>query len=335
MATTTEDAIEGELVDPGTALATLNKSELDMQITTAKQYPRSLTQFKQDVLEMTTLDEETAAGMFYVIPRDGKKIEGPSVRLAEVVASSWGNLRCGARIVGIDEKTVTAQGFCFDLQKNVAASIEISRRITGKKGRFSDDMIQVTANAAKSIALREAIFKVVPRAMFKEAYEQAKLTSIGKASSMSEKRHGAMDWFKKAGASERQVLDFLGHKGIDDITVEDLITLRGLVTAIKDGELTIESALAVDSDSGSKVKTSPLNEKLKTEQKPVEQPPADNPDLEIELTQLAEAGGCPADALAGVIEIAMGMGAAGADYLRTRPWDKQPAKGGKKQQSIV
>lgn len=257
-----------EVTDNSSALEALNRSEIDIQITTAKRYPRSIKAFKQQAMEMATLDEETAGSMFYVLPRGGKKIEGPSVRLAEVVGSCYGNLRYGSRIVSTDDKFITAQGACHDLEKNIAITYEVKRRITNKTGqRFNDDMIQATGNAASAIALREAIFKVVPRSIFKAIYEEARLTSVGKATSMSEKRHKAVDWFKKAGATDAQIYGFLGRAGIDEITIDDLITLRGMVTAIKDGEITIEAAFAVKGDqanrTGSKAKPSAANDLLK------------------------------------------------------------------------
>lgn len=283
MSTTYDQETGDELVfteDTGGALEAINRSEIDVQIKTAKAYPRSIKQFKADAMEMACLDEDTAASMFYVLPRGGKKIEGPSVRLAEVVGSSWGNLRYGSRIVGTDDKFITAQGMCFDLQKNIAASVEVKRRITDKNGnRFNDDMIQVTSNAACSIALRAAIFKVVPFAFVKPVYEQAKLTSLGKAESMSTKRHRAMDWFIKAGASQEQILGFLERKGLDDVTLDDLVMLRGLCTAIRDGEVTIEDALRVETRGpGSKIKTSAVNEKLKPNGAAAEPAPAEGVD---------------------------------------------------------
>lgn len=262
------EALEGELItaeqiDNSTALMALNKSEIDMQIVTAKRFPRSIKQFKSNAMELACLDEETAASMFYVLPRSGKKIEGPSARLAEVVGSSWGNLRYGSRIVSTDDKFITAQGSCFDLEKNIAVQVEVKRRITDKNGRrYNDDMIQVTGNAAMSVALRNAIFKIVPFALVKSVYENAKLTSIGKADSMQDRRQRAVDWFVKAGASQEQVLQAIERKGVDDITVDDLVTLTGLRTAIKDGESTIEEALGPKPDTKAKARKSDLNEKL-------------------------------------------------------------------------
>lgn len=240
----------GELVDDdiiteelGGGLAQFNREEIDMQVATAHRFPRSIKQFRQEVGEMACLDEETAGTMFYALPRGGKKIEGPSARFAEVVGAAYGNLRYGARIVGIEGNFVVAEGVCFDVQKNVSATVHVRRRITNKEGRkFDDDMIQVTGNAACSIALRNAIFKVVPMGLVKDIYEQAKLTSIGKAKSISEQRHKMLDWFAKTGATQEVVLASLGRAGLDDVTQDDLILLRGMVNAIKEGDVTIESA---------------------------------------------------------------------------------------------
>src|SRR6185369_14649302 len=105
------ETYEGEIVENSTelvhaagavvSLAGWQREEIDIQIATAKRYPRSITAFKRQCLEMATLDEETAGSMYYVLPRAGKKIEGPSVRLAEIAGSAWGNLRSKSYIVEV------------------------------------------------------------------------------------------------------------------------------------------------------------------------------------------------------------------------------------------
>lgn len=278
-------AIQAELCDDDTGVIVndqqtamdVSRVEIDTQIATAKKYPRSIKAFKQQALEMATLDEDTAASMFYTLPRAGKKIQGPSIRMAEVVGTSYGNLRYGARIVSTDASFITAQGACHDLEKNIAITYEVRRRITNRQGqRFNDDMIQTTGNAAMSIALREAIFRVVPRSLFNSIYEASKLASIGKAKTMAEQRHGAFDWFKKAGATEAQLLAFLERQGIDDVTTDDIITLRGLVTAIKEGEITIENALRPNAERVNTAKTKEeLEAALKASKKPEPKVPSE------------------------------------------------------------
>lgn len=165
--------------DSGT-VALLNKSEIDMQISTAHKYPRSIKRFRDESLAMVTLNEAVAQECIYSLPRDGKNIEGPSARFAEVIASAWGNSRAGARVVSDQGDFVTAQGVFHDLERNVAITYEVQRRIVDKNGRrFKPDMIGVTANAACSIALRNSILKGVPKAFWADMYEAARQTAIG------------------------------------------------------------------------------------------------------------------------------------------------------------
>jgi len=263
----------------GGALAALAKSEIDVQISTAKHYPRSIRRCRDEAMALATLDEETAATMFYALPRGGKKIEGPSARLAEVVVYAWGNIRAQAVVTDVGDKFVTALGTCFDLEKNIAVQVEVRRRITNSSGRrFDDDMIVVTGNAAASIAFRNAVFKAIPFALFKPVYEQARLASLGQAKTMTERRGAALDWFAKAGISEARVLAVLGRAGVEEITMEDLITLTGLRTAIKDGDTTVDEAFPTESGGRSapaaSAKVSDLNERIGAKKKATEPEPA-------------------------------------------------------------
>ena len=168
-----EQHIEVMQVNSAESLAALTRSEIDVQIATAKQYPRNLARVLGNIETLATMDEEIAGSCFYTLRRQGKVIEGASVRMAEIIASSWGNLRVQARIIGNDGKMITAQGVCHDLESNYAVSAEVKRRITDKNGHtFSEDMQVVTGNAACAIAMRNALFKVVPAALVKKVIDK-------------------------------------------------------------------------------------------------------------------------------------------------------------------
>ncbi len=229
----------------GGTVALLNKAEIDQQITTAHAYPRSVKKFRDDALAMVTLTESVAAGCIYALPRDGKVIEGPSARCAEVIASAWGNCRAGARVVSDQGEFVTAQGVFHDLERNVAITYEVQRRITNKQNkRFSADMIGVTANAACSIALRNAILKGVPKAFWSDIYEAARKCAAGNAASLATRRADAIKAFAVYGIKEEQILKTLNRAGVADVTLDDLVILRGMYTAIKEGDTTPEEAFA-------------------------------------------------------------------------------------------
>lgn len=254
-----------EQVTTVTALEALNKSEIDIAISTAHRFPRSILKFKNEALAMATLDEETASSCFYVLKRENKNIEGPSVRLAEIIGSAWGNLRYGARVISIDDKFVSAQGVCHDLEKNISANVEVRRRITMKDGRrYSDDMIGVTCNAACSIALRNAIFKVVPFTYAKDIYEKAKKVAVGDTQTLSTRRQQMVSHFSKMAVTLAMILELLEKPSIEDVGLEDLATLKGIATAIKDGDSSVDEVFGKKEPAApAKTESSGLSESLK------------------------------------------------------------------------
>lgn len=225
-------------------VALLNKSEIDQQIATAHKFPRSIATFLKNAKAMVTLNEQIARECVYALPRDGKMIEGASARFAEIVASAYQNLRIGARVVNDQGDFITAQGVAHDLENNVAITFEVQRRIVDRRGnRYSPDMVGVTGNAASSIALRNAILKVVPKAFWAGLYDAARHVIAGDVTTLASKRTNAL---KECSlfASEAQVLKVLGRAGVQDITIDDLVTLAGLLTAIKEKDISPEEAFA-------------------------------------------------------------------------------------------
>ncbi len=233
---------EPEVIE-ASALTSITKGEVDIQVSTAKRYPRDLARFLKNAESLATVDAETAASCFYSVPRDGKRIEGPSVRLAEIVAACWGNLRCEARIVDEGAAFITAQGTAWDIENNVLMRMETRRRITGRNGRrYGDDMIITTGNAAAAIAFRNALFKVVPTAVTKTLQERVRKVALGDAATLVARRSRALEWFNKAGVGVERVLAVLERDGVESINLEDLFTLQGIRTAIMDGTTSIDEA---------------------------------------------------------------------------------------------
>ncbi len=242
-------------VEPG-ALAILNSSEIDMQIATARKYPRSIVKFRSEALAMVTLNEQVAQECIYSLPRreknketgqwEVKPIEGPSARFAEVIMSAWGNIRAGARVVSDVGDFVTAQGVFHDLERNTALTYEVPRRITDSKGvRYKADMIGVTSNAACSIALRNAVLKGVPKAFWSDIYDAARQAAIGNVQTLVARRGRALEVLQKMGVQRDTVFKFLRVAGPEDITLEQLGTLFGITQALREGDTTPEQAFAV------------------------------------------------------------------------------------------
>ena len=290
------ELVEVEPYEVSPALLAQENAEYDRQIATAKKYPRSTRQFLQEATELACLDEDSAGECMYGLSRGGKRIEGPSARLSEILAYAWGNCRAQARVIEVGERFVTAQGAFFDVEKNVAIAYEVQRRITNKHGqRFNDDMITVTSNAACSIALRNAILKGIPRAVWRPVYQRARLTAVGDQSTLAERRSQMLAAFAKQGTQPETIFTHLGYKGEEDITLDDLAYLRGVFTAIRDNEISPDNAFAVARDQPDSepapARKSDLNETLgrKTgDKQPETAPPADEPEKQPEPVDHAE-----------------------------------------------
>lgn len=261
--------VVGRALPPGeeaevASLSLVERATLDVQIVTAKAYPRSVTDALDEALTLVTLDKETAGSMFYRLKRENKIITGPSARLAEVLAYCWKNLRIEGEVVEVNRTHIVAMGTCFDLERNVARRTRVQRRITNSEGRrYSDDMIGVTGNAAVSIAARNAMIQSIPRVFVEKICAEAMALYAGKADDLPLRRSQAMEWYTRQGATPAQVLTFLGVKRVEDIGAEELASLRGLRNAVEEGIETVENGLrGLGEEAAEKGGADELNEAL-------------------------------------------------------------------------
>ena len=232
------------------------RAEYDVQIATAKKFPRNVKRAADNAVAIVTMDKETASSCGYAVPRAGKNISGPSVHLARILAAEWGNLRVEAKVINITETQIISQAICFDLEKNYAVKVEVRKSIVGKKGRFTEDMITVTGNAANAISYRNAVFAVIPKSIIDKVYNSSRELLTGDLSDEAKlinKRKKVLDGFKDTyGVTEKEVLDMLGLNTVNQIKKDEIIILIDTAQAIKDGDTTVKEAFNRKDDSEKK-----------------------------------------------------------------------------------
>ncbi len=226
----------------------VERANVDSQVATAKRYPRDIRRSIDNSVVMATMNQETAQSCSYALPRGGKPITGPSVHLAKIIVSNWGNMRTEAKVVQITDKQVISRGTCWDLETNVASAFEVRRSIIGKNGqRFSDDMITVTGNAANSIAYRNAVFAVIPKAITDRVYYAAQKFITGDLSDsdkLLKVRTGVMNNFKNNyGITEEEVVKMCGKQTVNQIGADEISMLMGTIQALKDGDTTVDELM--------------------------------------------------------------------------------------------
>lgn len=226
----------------------VERANVDSQVATAKRYPRDIRRSIDNSVVMATMNQETAQSCSYALPRGGKPITGPSVHLAKIIVSNWGNMRTEAKVVQITDTQVISRGTCWDLETNVASAFEVRRSIIGKNGqRFSDDMITVTGNAANSIAYRNAVFAVIPKAITDRVYYAAQKFITGDLSDydkLLKVRTGVLNNFKNNyGITEEEVVKMCGKQTANQIGADEISMLMGTIQALKDEDTTVDELM--------------------------------------------------------------------------------------------
>ncbi len=202
---------------------------LDVQVATARAYPRSIVKFEKGLEAMALRTRAIADDCTYAVPKGGQKIIGPSVRLAEMIQCNYQNLVVEAGFLEEGARHVIAVGTCRDLENNNANRIQVTRPIIGKGGkRYPSHMVETTIAAAISIARRNAIIATVPRPLWDPCWHKAKLLAIGADghTPFAQRVDEAFAALLKLGAEEANILSYLGAEGRAEVGVDDIVALR-------------------------------------------------------------------------------------------------------------
>lgn len=256
--TVEKDAPEASLALTPSQLGLVERAAIDAQIATARAFPRDIELFKKRALSMVTFDLETAESCIYSRPVgkeknpktgkwEEKNAEGESIRMAEIVAACYGNLRVAARIVEQTPTYVKCEGVSHDLESNYAAKSEVVESTVTKDGSpYSARQSTVVAKAALSKAYRDAVFRTVPKSMCKFLRIAAENMMAKAAAGLTpaDRFAKALKWFSKRDAelTPERVLAALQVKAPADLTEEHFTTLTGLKTAITDGDSSVAEA---------------------------------------------------------------------------------------------
>ena len=237
----------------------LAMAELNQDVVTARSFPRSVATVMRNITELVMLDEQTAKECVYAVPRDGKTIRGPSIRLAEIIASQWGNCHCASRIVHIDriEKYVESEGIFHDLETGLKRTARTRKAIAKRDGSvYTLDMIMTAGNAAASIGMREAILKGVPKAVWRQAYEHAEKVIRGDVSTLVERRGEAMKALLGIGVTAERVFAAIGVAGMEEIGLDELADLFTMYQGVKNGDTNVDDVFPAIRSKGEDQPTS-------------------------------------------------------------------------------
>ena len=239
----TIDAGTGEVVRVNETILAVETAAANNAVDTAKRYPRIVADFLNDLETWSCLDEGTAVSCFYSLPRGGKKIIGASARFAELAVCAWGNIEVGTRVVGEAEGFVIVEGICRDMQKNVSRRDQVRRPILDREGeRYQQSVVESTIATATAIAGRNAILKVVPRALWEPVFNKALKLASGSGETTEEKRRVTFEYLTvQLGVPEERLFTYLDGRKVPDWTNDDILALRGKARLLHEGSSTVDA----------------------------------------------------------------------------------------------
>lgn len=205
----------------------------------AKQFPRdvemAITRIKTACMR-TSLAEVA----MYEYPRGDTRVKGPSIRLAEALAQNWGNMQVGVSELAQDNGESSVMAFAWDLETNTRAvkTFQVPHVRYTKDGGVKPltdprDIYEAVANQGAR-RLRACILSVIPGDVVELAVERVILTkreAVGDPKVAIKKISAA---FSKYGVTDADIERFLRHK-IEAVSVDEVIRLRDIGTAIRDG----------------------------------------------------------------------------------------------------
>lgn len=213
-------------------------AEIQAAILMAKHAPRNESQCFINIIEACKRPM-LAESAQYTYPRGGQLVKGPSIRLAEVLARAWGNVRVGITITTQDADKTEARAYAFDMQTNymIDQDFVVPHKRTTKKGvtKLTDerDIRELVQNIG-SRYLRGCILRLIPGDVVESALEQVEKTLLSSDVPIAERIKRMVVAFSELGVGVEHIEKRLGHN-LDATIPAELVTLQTIFKTIKDG----------------------------------------------------------------------------------------------------
>lgn len=197
-------------------------------------------------IEAVCGNERFAEIAAYEYPRGGETIWGLSIRAAEAIATAWGNIDFGFKIVEQRDGEAGEFGwsrvsaFCWDMQTNTRRSLEFTVphcRVTKKQTTALHDprdIYEMVANQAQR-RVRACILAIIPKHIQMAAEDAIeKATSSKYKGDMAGYRAKAVEMMGKLGVTVDHLEKKFGKK-VAALTDKDLGSIKRIYNSVHDG----------------------------------------------------------------------------------------------------
>jgi hypothetical protein len=276
-------------------------AEVQAAMMIARANPRDQLAAMDRILNACTRPSLADAAV-YTYAKGGSDVSGPSIRLAEAIAQSWGNMQFGIRELDQSSGESTVQAYAWDVETNTRREItfQVPHIRFTKKGSYDladpREIYELVANQG-SRRLRACILAVIPGDVTEAAVSQCEMTMKTKADTSPEAMKKMVDAFSPFGVTREQIEGRIQRK-IDAIQPAQVVALKKIYASLRDGMSSPKDWFDVPDDAASI---------------PVPQPKAKatvKEPVKTEPEQVSDAPNVPAEAKPASTKTAEGMATA-------------------------
>lgn len=236
----------GEIINQGKALQHVRGENISSVSVMQPRLP--IGEIQKYALEECRLAPEKLTYAYTVRNKDGSRsiIEGPSVKLAMILARLYGNCSISTNCIEETRDKWVFEAIFVDRQTSFETKVQFEHfKPKSKRGKFDmDRVMQASFLIGQSKAKRKAIFEAMPPFLVKRAFEVAK-DAVGKIA--TEKAGGifqAVDklkpYFARYGVDMAMLEQKIG-KSWKTWNEQDIGLLRRIAESIKDGITSVEN----------------------------------------------------------------------------------------------
>lgn len=258
-----------------TAIAAQAKAMVESRYIMAMRNPRNWDQVRLDLLkECRRPAFAHNKSTFYKKPIGQNTVDGLGIRFVEVALRCMKNVLIETSMIFEDENKEIHRVSVTDLESNVTYPLDVKVTKTVERSKPSDDgtYISVRKNsygkntytipaqdddllnkrgAMVSKAVRTLGLRIIPGDLCDEAEAIIKKIRLDNAAQdPGAERKRIIDAFSEIGVKATELASYLGHS-IDQCSPAQLVDLRGIYGAIKDGEATWKSVMDNKAENGS------------------------------------------------------------------------------------
>lgn len=175
----------------------------------------------------------------YTYSRGGTDITGPSIRLAEAMAQSWGNMQFGIRELDQRNGESTVQAFAWDVETNTRREVTFQvphvryTKSGTKKLEDPRDVYEMVANQGAR-RLRACILAVIPGDVTEAAVAQCEVTMKAKADTSPDAVQKMLTAFEAFGVTRDQIEKRIQRR-LDAIQPAQIVSLKKIYASLRDG----------------------------------------------------------------------------------------------------